>query len=135
MRPAQKKKQKDSQLLRNNYISDIIMRKENVESADLVVRKNDVELLENISELALLKNQIKELEIKEKLLETSLKLTIGDRERVVYNGVVLATLKEFSRENFDSKRLQQEFPDVHSKFINFSTYKVLKVKETVQLSY
>lgn len=134
MRQIQKKRQETSQFQQTQYISDILMRRENAESSDLVVRKNDLELLENISELASLKNQIKELEVKEKLLETSLKKTIGDRERVVYNGVVLATLKEFSRENFDSKRLQSEFPDVHSKFINYSTYRVLKVKETVQLS-
>lgn len=134
--------------MRNNYsnqvagftdtnskvIANIILRKADLENSDLILNKNDFQLLSDINELASLKSRIKELEVKEKLLENSLKNVIGNRERVVFDGVVIATLKEFTRESFNSKKLQQEFPDVHKKFLGYSNYKVLKIKEVVAVA-
>lgn len=118
----------------NQMLSDIILRSREYENQDLVLGNSDTQLLHNISELAFLKSQIKELEVKEKLLEKSLKESIGNRERVVYKGVVIATLKEFTREVFDTKRLKLEFPDVHKRFSGLTNYKMLKVKEVVSFS-
>ena len=118
----------------NQMLSDIILRSREYGNQDLVIGNSDAQLLQNISDLAFLKSQIKELEVKEKLLEKSLKESIGNRERVVFNGVVIATLKEFTREVFDTKRLKLEFPDVHKKFSGLTNYKMLKVKEVVSFS-
>ena len=88
----------------------------------------DSKYKEKIEEYLNLKEQIKELEQKQKALENSLKLEIGDNE-AGYIDNFLVNWKGYSRTSIDSKKLKEEQPEIYDKYSKKSKYRKFEIKE------
>jgi putative phage-type endonuclease len=71
------------------------------------------------------KSELKEQETE---LKNLLKEELGEAERLVYGGRTLVSWKSYSRQRLDSKKLQQEKPDVYADYQTESSYRRFSVK-------
>lgn len=106
-----------SELLRRLY--------PNTKTEKQILLPNDAEALLTQYDMAKA-NEKKYAEIKEEA-ENKLKFMLGENESGISNNKVV-TWKSISSTKFDSKKLQQEMPDIYSKYLVKSNYRKFLIK-------
>jgi predicted phage-related endonuclease len=104
------------------------------EVIDFITRQSfnspDKSVLEQmIDEYRTLHRQIKELEKQATQLKQAITTTMGeDTEARDHNGLVIATYKEYEREDFDRKGFAEACPDQYELYMKVCTYKMFSLK-------
>ena len=76
------------------------------------------------------KKDIKTIAEQEDMLKAKLADYIGSKEYLLnFNGEVLATLKQSTRESFDSKAFKKDNPQLAQNYIKPTTTRTLLIKE------
>lgn len=79
-------------------------------------------------QLKKVREQKSELKDQETELKNQLKDELGEAERLVYAGRTLVSWKSYNRQRLDSKKLQQEKPEVYNAYQTESSYRRFSVK-------
>lgn len=80
-----------------------------------------------IAELARVRADIKSAESRESELRKAIMDSLGNADKAMHEGLVVASVSEVSRSGVDSKALESMFPEVFSQVVKVSNYKRLNI--------
>ncbi len=86
------------------------------------------DVLDTCQQLGLLKSEIKGLASRAELLETRIKIAMGEAATLTYHGQTLATWKSQSANRLDIKALEAAHPEIACQFRKVSESRVLRLK-------
>lgn len=93
-----------------------------------VKQNTDQNLFDVLSELTGVKAQLAELKKQEKLLTNLIQRAMGDEEVMEDgDGNSLATWKFSERKSFDSKRFEEEHPDLYLEYLNTKQVRTFRI--------
>lgn len=93
------------------------------------LNNNSNELESLVEQYRALDREIKRLTLDANLIKANIITGMGTSETVENKaGHVIATYKEYSREDFDRKSFQAMCPEQYEVFVQKSTYKMFKLK-------
>lgn len=103
-------------------------------STDLIIFKDNKPIIsddfkKNYKKFIDLKNQIEEAQkiIKDNMISYFESLPEEERKIIDFNGFKISYCKEYTKNNFDSKKFQDDYPDIYTKYL-----KETQVKSTIK---
>lgn len=86
------------------------------------------EIAQKVSDLRRIKAAIKDLEEQETMLSFDIGEFISPHSTLTFDGKEICTWKAQATTRLDQKRLKEEAPDIHARFCNTTTGRVLRLK-------